>query len=53
MKVGILFADKVTTVSPTYADEIRSEYFGEGLHNLLNNKAGDLVGILNGVDYSI
>jgi starch synthase len=53
MKVGIIFADKVTTVSPTYSHEIRSEYYGEGLHNVLNSKAGDLIGILNGVDYSI
>ena len=53
MKIGIMFADKITTVSPTYSNEIRSEYFGEGLHNALNYRAGDLIGILNGVDYSI
>ena len=53
MKIGILFADKVTTVSPTYSNEIRSEYFGEGLHNVLNCRSGDLLGILNGVDYSV
>ena len=52
MKTGIMFADKITTVSPTYANEIRSEYFGEGLHSVLNERGGDLVGILNGVDYS-
>ena len=52
MKTGIMFADKIITVSPTYSNEIRSEYFGEGLHNVLNERGGDLVGILNGVDYS-
>lgn len=51
MKTGIKFADKVTTVSPTYANEIRTEYFGEGLHNVLNSRASDLIGILNGVNY--
>ncbi len=52
MKTGIMFADKITTVSPTYAAEIRTEYFGEGLHNVLNERSSDLIGILNGVDYN-
>ncbi|MDR0926274.1 MAG: glycogen synthase [Ignavibacteria bacterium] len=52
MKTGIMFADKVTTVSPTYSREIRSPYFGEGLHDVLNARGGDLVGILNGIDYA-
>lgn len=52
MKTGVAFADKITTVSPTYSREIRSEYFGEGLHNVLNWRGADLIGILNGVDYS-
>ncbi len=52
MKVGIMFADKITTVSPTYAQEIRFPYFGEGLSDALNFRAGDLVGILNGVYYN-
>lgn len=51
MKVGIMFADKVTTVSPTYAHEIRYPYFSEGLQEVLNLRGGDLVGILNGVYY--
>jgi starch synthase len=51
MKAGIMFADKITTVSPTYSREIRSEYYGEGLHNILNTRGADLVGILNGVNY--
>lgn len=52
MKVGIMFADKITTVSPNYAKEIRYSYFAEGLHDVLNLRGADLVGILNGVKYS-
>jgi starch synthase len=51
MKTGIMFADKITTVSPRYAQEIRDPYYSEGLHGVLNAKAGDLIGILNGVFY--
>ncbi len=51
MKTGIMFADKITTVSPTYAKEIRNPYFGEGMHNVLNHRGAELVGILNGADY--
>jgi starch synthase len=53
MKIGIMFADKITTVSKTYANEIRTEYYGEKLHNILNKRAADLIGILNGVNYDI
>ncbi|MFP4543604.1 MAG: glycogen synthase [Candidatus Kapaibacterium sp.] len=52
MKVGIMFADKITTVSPTYSKEIRMAYFSEGLQDVLNSRGGDLIGLLNGVDYS-
>jgi starch synthase len=52
MKTGIMFADKITTVSPTYAEEIKNEYFGEGLHGVLNHRAADLIGVLNGVYYN-
>jgi starch synthase len=51
MKTGIMFADKVTTVSPNYAQEIRYPYFSEGMQDVLNHRAADLVGILNGVNY--
>jgi starch synthase len=51
MKVGIMFADKITTVSPNYAKEIRMAYYSEGLQDVLNDRGGDLVGILNGVYY--
>lgn len=53
MKTGIMFADKITTVSPTYAKEIRNPYFSEGLQGVLNLRGADLIGILNGVDYNI
>ena len=52
MKTGIMFADKITTVSPTYAKEIRNPYFSEGLQDVLGAKGGDLVGILNGIYYN-
>lgn len=50
MKAGIVFSDKLVTVSPTYAQEIRTPYYGEGLDGILNTRADDLVGILNGID---
>ncbi|MES2765701.1 MAG: glycogen/starch synthase [Bacteroidota bacterium] len=52
MKAGILFADKITTVSPTYAQEIRFTSAGEGLQSELNQRGPDVIGVLNGVDYS-
>ncbi len=52
MKAGILFADAITTVSPTYAREIQSPEFGYGLDGLLREHAAKLTGILNGVDYT-
>lgn len=51
MKIGIMFADKITTVSPTYAKEIRYPYYSEGLQDELNLRGADLVGVLNGVYY--
>jgi len=53
MKAGIVFADKLVTVSPTYAEEIRTPYYGEGLDGILNTRADDLVGILNGIDTKV
>lgn len=51
MKVGIMFADKITTVSPNYANEIKMSYYSEGMQDVLNQKSGDLIGVLNGVYY--
>jgi starch synthase len=51
MKTGIMFADKTTTVSPNYAKEIRIPYYSEGLQDVLNQRGGDLVGLVNGVYY--
>lgn len=50
LKTGIVFADLVTTVSPTYAREICTPEFGYGLENVLSERSRDLIGILNGVD---
>jgi len=50
MKTGILYADCLTTVSPTYAREIQGEEHGMGLQHLLRERSAALVGILNGVD---
>ncbi len=50
LKAGIVFANRVSTVSPTYAKEITTEYFGEGLDQLLLSFGWKLSGILNGID---
>ncbi|SEK43491.1 starch synthase [Carnobacterium iners] len=51
LKGGIFFADQVTTVSPTYAKEIQTPYFGENLDGVLRQNKYKLSGILNGIDY--
>jgi starch synthase len=50
LKGGIVFADAVTTVSPTYAQEIQAEEQGAGLHGVMRAHAHKLRGILNGID---
>jgi starch synthase len=50
MKAGLHYADRITTVSPTYAREIQTPVEGCGLDGLLRSRAGALAGILNGVD---
>ena len=51
LKGGIVYSDAVTTVSQTYAQEIKTPEFGNGLEGVLEQRSGDLFGILNGVDY--
>jgi len=51
MSQGILLADIVTTVSPTYASEILTPQYGEGLEQLLNYRRNEFYGIVNGIDY--
>jgi starch synthase len=53
LKGGIVFADAVTTVSPTYAEEIQTAEQGFGLDGVFHERAANLVGILNGVDYDV
>ena len=53
LKAGLYFADRITTVSPTYAREILSDEGGMGLGGLLRDRSCDLSGILNGIDTSV
>ncbi|NPA74773.1 MAG: glycogen synthase [Euryarchaeota archaeon] len=53
LKGGIMLSDAVSTVSPTYAKEITTEEFGEGLHEILKKHRDKLYGIINGIDYEI
>jgi starch synthase len=52
IKGGLVFADKITTVSPTYAEEVLTPEFGCGLDGLLIERQKDLIGIINGIDDS-
>jgi starch synthase len=54
MKIGLTYADLITTVSPTYAKEIKSSgEFGYGLEGVLQDRSQDLIGILNGIDQKL
>jgi starch synthase len=50
MKAALFHADKITTVSPTYAEEMKEPYYGEGLDPVIREREADVTGILNGID---
>lgn len=50
LKAGLFYADRLTTVSPTYAREIQEETLGFGMHGLLRTRSAVLTGIVNGID---
>ncbi|HIS80304.1 MAG TPA: glycogen synthase GlgA [Candidatus Scatomonas merdavium] len=51
LKGGLVYADAITTVSRTYAEEIKTPFYGEGLDGLMRAREHDLRGIVNGIDY--
>lgn len=53
LKGGLVYADYITTVSETYANEIQTDYYGEGLNGLLLARHFDMQGIVNGIDYKV
>ncbi len=53
LKGGLVYADAVTTVSNTYAEEIKTSFYGEGLDGLLTARSNSLRGIVNGIDYDV
>ena len=52
LKGGLVYADAITTVSQTYADEIKTPFYGEQLDGLLRARSNDMRGIVNGIDYN-
>ena len=53
LKGGLVYADYITTVSDSYANEIQTENYGEGLNGLLSARHYDMQGIVNGIDYQV
>lgn len=53
MKAGIVYSDRLTTVSQTYAQEIKNEFFGENLDGIIRKHEDKLSGIVNGIDYDV
>lgn len=53
LKAGCVFADRINTVSPNYAEEIKTAYFGEGLEGILSARSAELSGIINGIDLAV
>ena len=52
LKGGLVYADAITTVSNTYAEEIKTDFYGEKLNGLLCARSRDVRGIVNGIDYN-
>ncbi|MBI4430190.1 MAG: glycogen synthase GlgA [Candidatus Omnitrophica bacterium] len=53
LKAGLIFADMISTVSQKYSEEIQSEPFGCGMEDVIRSRAGDLEGIINGIDVTL
>ena len=53
LKAGCVFADRINTVSPSYANEIKTPYYAEGLEGILNARSEQLSGIINGIDKDV
>lgn len=53
MKAALISADHITTVSPTYMEEIQTPFYGEKLDGILRKRSEDLSGILNGIDHDL
>ena len=53
MMGALNYADYITTVSPTYAEEVKNSFFGEGLEEIFNRRASIFRGIVNGIDYEV
>ncbi len=53
LKGGLVYSDRITTVSKSYAEEIKVPFYGEGLDGMLRARASSLIGIVNGIDYEV
>lgn len=52
LKGGLVYADRISTVSESYANEIQTGWYGEGLDGLISARKNDLTGIVNGISYT-
>lgn len=53
LKAGVAYSHIINTVSKTYSEEIKTDFYGENLNNILNKRSEDLYGILNGIDMQL
>lgn len=53
LKAGLIFANRITTVSPTYAEQLLTAEYGRGMEGILNQRRADFLGILNGIDETV